>query len=237
MNPIHCLRQSMLNALACLLAHSPASPHGETATAIPLGVAPRLSSGDIILVRTNSWYSRAISLLTGSRWSHVAICIRDSASEDSTGASGDWIIEADVLDGVRRVSLAEFAGADLRVIRPMGLDAGARASLVAYLLGRIGSGYDLEHILSLTWLLVAQRLGSSRAGSGRLRAADPARAICSTLVAHALQAAGLPLAIERPIACIGRGLSLDHLVPGDFEHATGMTTVFDSRLATGCCAA
>ena len=127
------------------------------------------------------------------------------------------------------MNLDEFIGQTLLVIRPSGLDRAGRENLVSYLLGRLGSGYDLDHILGLTWMLVARRLGARHDESGKLRPADPARAICSTLVAHALEAAGLPVSIDEPIAT-GKTLSLDHLVPGDFERCAGMTTVFDSRI-------
>lgn len=223
MNPISHLRQKALAALGPRLAAFLAMPVGPVAganvpAALPADLAPRLQTGDILLVRGNTRFARLVSTLTGSGWTHVAICLR-----------GDCLVEADVIEGVRRVDLDEFAGQTLLVIRPAGLDQGGREQLVAYLLGRLGSGYDLDHILGLTWLLVARRLGACR-GDGRLKPADPARAICSTLVAHALEAAGLPPGIDRPIAT-GQAVSLDHLVPGDFEHCHGMTTVFDSRRA------
>jgi len=227
MNPICRLRHKFLAALGPRLATFLATPVGGPAPgALPSDLAPRLQAGDILLVRGNTRFARLVATLTGSGWTHVAICIRASQADDG----GECIVEADVVEGVRRVTLDEFAGQTLLVIRPAGLDRAGCDNLVAYLLGRLGNGYDLDHILGLTWLLVARRLGARRGEAGRLRPADPARAICSTLVAHALEAAGLPVSIDAPIAT-GKALSLDHLVPGDFEHCAGMTTVFDSREA------
>lgn len=226
MNPICRLRHKVLAALGPRLAAFLATPVGGPASASrPTDLAPRLQAGDILLVRGNTRFARLVTTLTGSGWTHVAICSRGN---QAGGDGGECIVEADVIEGVRRVTLDEFAGQTLLVIRPAGLDRAGRDNLVAYLLGRLGSGYDLDHILGLTWLLVARRLGARRDEAGRLRPADPARAICSTLVAHALEAAGLPLSIDAPIAT-GKALSLDHLVPGDFERCAGMTTVFDSR--------
>ena len=224
MNLNRTLRHRLLTALAGYLAE-PVDGFGASATAEEL--APRLQAGDIILVRGNTRLARFVAALTGSRWTHVAVCIRDGGPAVDTG--DDWIVEADLVDGDRRVSLDEFAGQELLVLRPAGLDAGARRNLVSYLQSRLGNGYDLSHIIGLARLLVARRLRAPLAAAGQLRKADPARAICSTLAAHALEAAGLAIAIAQPIATAGLGLSLDHLVPGDFEHAAGMTTVFDSR--------
>ena len=240
MNPICQLRHKALAALGPRLAAFLATPIGRPATTtLPADLAPRLQAGDILLVRGNTRFARLVATLTGSGWTHVAICIRGSSGGGANGGStgtgdaafetgGECIVEADVIEGVRRVNLDEFIGQTLLVIRPTGLDQAGRENLVAYLLGRLGSGYDLDHILGLTWMLVARRLGARHDERGKLRPADPARAICSTLVAHALEAAGLPVSIDEPIAT-GKALSLDHLVPGDFEHCAGMTTVFDSR--------
>jgi hypothetical protein len=224
MNLNRTLRHRLLTAVAGYLAE-PVDWFEASATATEL--APRLQAGDIILVRGNTRLARFVAALTGSRWTHVAICIRDVGPAFET--SDDWIVEADLVDGVRRVSLDGFAGQELLVLRPAGLDAGARRNLVSYLQGRLGNGYDLSHIIGLARLLVARRFRTPIAWARQLRPADPARAICSTLAARALEAAGLAIAIAQPIATSGAGLSLDHLVPGDFEHAAGMMTVFDSR--------
>lgn len=224
MNPIRTLRRRFLAMLSGYLAEPVGGPlPGPGAAELAL----RLRAGDLILVGGNTRFARLIAALTGSRWTHVAICIRDG---DATLAdAGDLIVEADLVDGVRLVGLSEFANRELLVLRPAGLDDGARRRLVRYLRGRLGHGYDLEHILSLARLLLARRLRSSSTDAASLRPADPTRAICSTLAARALEAAGLAAAIPLPVAVRAARLAIDQLVPGDFEHATGMATVLDSR--------
>lgn len=224
MNPIRLIRRQLLSALSGYLGEPVGRIDCDT-TARDL--AARLRAGDILLVGGNTRFARFIATLTGSPWTHVAICIQDGSPAMAEAA--DCVIEADLVDGVRLVGLDEFAHREVLVLRPAGLDEPARRRLVAYLRGRLGHGYDLDHILSLARLLVARRLRASFADAALLRPADPARAICSTLVAHALLAAGLASAVPAPIATNGGPSSVDHLVPGDFEHAAGMATVFDSR--------
>ncbi|MGE0313628.1 MAG: YiiX/YebB-like N1pC/P60 family cysteine hydrolase [Lautropia sp.] len=233
MKPIQYVRQQMLRSLVDFLV-APV-PSGEDVDPEPAtdDLARVLQTGDILLVRGRTRFARFVCALTGSRWSHVAICVR---GEDGDGEAV-WAIEADIEAGVRRIDLDGLGARDLLVIRPAGLTLAARLDLARYLIGRLGHGYDVDHVLELTWLLVARRIGTSRLGSARLgagrwklRPADPARAICSTLVAHALAAAGVALRVDAPLAASGETLSLDHLVPGDFERASGMATVFDSRL-------
>lgn len=227
MKPIQYVRQQMLRSLVDFLVTPSAG--GDDARPGPdtADVARMLQTGDILLVRGKTRFARFICVLTGSRWSHVAICVR---GDDGNG-DAVWAIEADIEAGVRRVDLDELGARDLLVIRPAGLNLPARLNLARYLIGRLGHGYDVDHVLGLTWLLVAKRIGSSRFSPDRanLRPADPARAICSTLVAHALAAAGVALKVDTPLAASGGLFSLDHLVPGDFERASDMAKVFDSR--------
>lgn len=231
MKPLQFVRRHLMRGLVNYLVGPAAAAPAQTATCHGARLAACLQTGDIVLVHGRTRFASAVCALTGSRWSHVAICVRG----DGDGDAGVRVVEADVAFGVREASLDEFDGHELLVMRPVGLSAQARGSLAAYLLGRIGQGYDIDHILGLCRLLIARRLGPVPAAVGRqagrdgLPVADPARAICSTLVAHALAAAGVRLQIDAPVATAGRLLSLDHLVPGDFERATGMATVFDSR--------
>ena len=228
MKPIQSIRQQMRRNLVEFLVAPVASAADSGPEPDTADVARLLQTGDILLVRGKTRFSRFICALTGSRWSHVAICVR---GEDGNGDTA-WAIEADIEAGVRRIDLDGLGARDLLVIRPAGLNLPARLNLARYMIGRLGHGYDVDHVLGLTWLLVARRIGSTRFRyvAPALRPADPARAICSTLVAHALAAAGIAVSFAAPRTACDERASIDHLVPGDFERASGMAKVFDSRI-------
>ncbi len=251
MNPIRSIRQQLLAALSGFLA----APCGQLLSGPTVDeLAPRLRAGDLLLVGGNTRFARIIGTLTGSRWTHVAVCVRDGGP--ALAQADDCVIEADLVEGVRLVGLDEFANRELLVLRPVGLDDRTRAMLVRDLRSRLGHGYDLDHILSLAKVLLSRRMRSAldaivgaivaatpageAEASGTTRSAnpiadssprpaDPTRAICSTLTARALEAAGLTASIPAPRATRVAQRAIDHLVPGDFEHAAGMATVLDSR--------
>ncbi len=149
-------------------------------------LAHLLHKADVILVDGHMRISSVIKYLTQSTWSHALLYAGEGAC-----------IEADVLEGVRRVELASLAPYRVRICRPLNLGTADADVIIAHAVSRLGAQYDLKHVIDLARYLVP--LPVPRAWRRRaiaLGSADPSRAICSTLVAESFQAAGYPILPE-----------------------------------------
>ncbi|MFO7858123.1 MAG: YiiX/YebB-like N1pC/P60 family cysteine hydrolase [Ectothiorhodospiraceae bacterium] len=145
-----------------------------------------LQPGDVLLVEGTSRFSTAIKYLTQSTWSHAAIC---------TGVDPVSLVEADVNEGVRQVSLEVYHGYHTRICRPVALKATEREQVLAHVNARLGHQYDVRHIADLARYLfpvppvpVRWRRRLLTLGSG-----EPTRAICSSLIAQAFQSVSYPI--------------------------------------------
>lgn len=184
-----------------------------------------LQPGDVLLVEGNSRVSVAIKYLTQSTWSHAALYV--GAADDERRP----FVEADIVDGIRRVGFDEFAGAHTRICRPVGLGPDDVARVVDYALARVGQQYDLKNVIDLARYLIPTppvplrwRRRMLAFGSG-----DPTRAICSTLIAQCFQSIRypiLPIVSTAPSAtpecpdCVEEILRIRHhslFVPRDFD--------------------
>jgi len=235
MKPIRSIRQALYRELVSyLVAPLPSA----RVRRVRHDLKSLLQPGDVILVAGKSRFSSLICRLTRSSWSHVAIYVGPGHHPDAAYC----VVEADVEEGVRMVTLERLADLDIQVVRASRLPDAARRELIDYLLARVGMPYDLNHIVELARLLLFAPSALGRWLSPRVvRSADPARAVCSTLVAHALFTAGVSIgpSPEPTVrlhhaageATSDREAALDYLVPGDFERLQGFVPVFDSRLA------
>jgi hypothetical protein len=105
------------------------------------------------------------------------------------------VIEADLLEGVRAVGLETFAGLPMRICRPVSLSPPDVQAAIAHAVARLGHRYDLKHIFDLMrWLLPKPPVPARwRRQLLSLGSGDPTRAICSMLVAEALQSVRYPI--------------------------------------------
>ncbi len=184
-------------ALGGLLAHYLTRPirHYEPfAISHPERLASVLEPGDVLLVEGNQRISTAIKYLTQSTWSHAAIYVGDFQTS-GRGLGSHVLIEADLRNGVVAVPLTRYADLNTRVCRPVGLTAKDCRRVCEYAIGRLGSTYDLNHVVDLARYLlpvppvpVYWRRRMLALGSG-----DPTRAICSTLIAQAFQSVRYPI--------------------------------------------
>lgn len=159
-----------------------------------------LQPADVLLVEGNTRLSVPIKYLTQSTWSHAAIYIGDALSFSSNES---WqlpltLVEADLEEGVRAVTLAHYAQMHTRICRPVGLSDEDRKQVVDYVIARLGHHYDLKNILDLARYLLPMAPVPTRLrrrllslGSG-----DPTRAICSTLIAQAFESIQYPVLPE-----------------------------------------
>lgn len=167
--------------------HQPSRLAARPATCPADVLASTLCKGDVLLVEGSSRFSTAVKYLTQSTWSHAALYV--------SADSGGELLEADVLEGVRRVPLSNYWNLHTRICRPVGLMPAEIDRVVAYAESRIGHQYDLKNIIDLARYLIQTPPVPSRwrrrmlaLGSG-----DPTRAICSSLIAQAYQSVRYPI--------------------------------------------
>lgn len=154
-----------------------------------------LQPGDVVLVEGQSRFSVAIKYLTQSTWSHAALYIGAASGLVDAQGRPRCFLEADLREGVRVVSVAEFAGLHCRVCRPVRVAGDDVDALIRHAMARLGHRYDLKNVIDLAryllptppvpvrWRRRLLALGSS----------DPTRAICSTLIAQAFQSVRYPI--------------------------------------------
>lgn len=204
--------------------------HSAVPATRPERLLATLRPGDVLLVEGNSRVSTAIKYLTQSTWSHAALYI-GTALADAGGNPEHCFVEADTVEGVRSVGISAFTGLHSRICRPVGLSEEDRQKLMAFVMARIGSKYDLRNVIDLARYLLPTppvplrfRRTMLAMGSG-----DPTRAICSTLIAQAFQSIKYPILPitsfqndDRPDcpACVNEILSVRHhslFAPRDFD--------------------
>ena len=181
-----------------------------------------LEAGDIVLVEGDTRISTAIKYLTQSSWSHACLYV----GEHDSGVGDLTLLEADLLEGVRMVSLEHYSGFNLRICRPVDLQTEDREKLINYAKSKLGHRYDLKNILDLARYLIQKPLVPNRfrrkllaLGSG-----EPTKAICSTLIAESFQEIDypiLPSIINSENAVVREKLyskrHFTHFTPRDFD--------------------
>jgi len=178
----------------------PSTRDVRVATCKPEQLAATLRKGDVLLVEGNSRFSTAVKYLTQSTWSHAALCVSDSS--EIPNLENIQLVEADVLEGIRKVYLREYTDFHTRICRPVGLIPQEINKVVAYATQKIGYQYDLKNILDLARYLIRTppvpvrwRRRFLALGSG-----DPTKAICSSLIAQAFQSVRYPILPEYVVA-------------------------------------
>lgn len=175
--------------------------------------------------------SVAIKYLTQSTWSHAALFVGSAGRPADAEGRPRCFLEADLNEGVRLVSVAEFADLHTRVCRPVGVTAAEIDTLIGTAVARLGHQYDLKNVIDLARYLlptppvpVRWRRRMLALGSG-----DPTRAICSTLVAQAFQSIRYPILplietvpSQNPMCpgCVDEILHVRHhslFIPRDFD--------------------
>lgn len=175
----------------------PVHVHDATRAASAVELRRCLEPGDVLLVEGHSRISVAIKYLTQSTWSHAALYVGD-LTHVAAVPSDCCFIEADIVEGVRAVPVAEFTGLHSRICRPIGLTDEDLCRVLAYAIERIGHQYDLRNVIDLARYLfptppVPERFRRRMLALG---SGDPTRAICSTLIAQAFQSVHYPILPE-----------------------------------------
>jgi len=198
------------------------------ATSPPDRLAAALHPCDVLLVEGNTRLSTAIKYLTQSTWSHAALYL--GVGPLAGRLAGEHVlIEADLVEGIRLVSLREYAHMHTRICRPVGLAAEDQRTILRSALAHLGDQYDLRNMFDLArYLLPVPPVPSRwRRRMLALGGGEPTRAICSTFLARMFQAVRYPILprIERrPSAdcntCYDEIAHIRHhslFVPRDFD--------------------
>lgn len=113
-----------------------------------------LRVGDVFLVEGNQRFSTAVKYLTQSTWSHAAMFVGPLESFETSDGDIPSIIEADLRNGVIAVPLSKYAGFNVRICRPVGLNDDDRKKIAQFMLDSIGMSYDLKNIIDLARYLI-----------------------------------------------------------------------------------
>jgi hypothetical protein len=137
----------------------------------------------------------AIKYITQSTWSHAALFIGKNKTSSGKHTTVPSLIEADVTEGVRVVSLNNYCHMHTRICRPVGLSTEDIEKVINFMTSKIGYKYDLKNIFDLARYLIQSPPVPSKhrrrllaLGSG-----DPTKAICSSLIAQAFQSVQYPI--------------------------------------------
>ena len=205
--------------------------HGTAGPTDPVKLMACLQRGDVLLVEGQARVSVAIKYLTQSTWSHAALFVGEATGLVDAQGRPTAFVEADIREGVRAVSVNQFAGLHCRVCRPIGLNSTEIDAVIGFVTSRLGHQYDLKNVIDLARYLfptppvpVRWRRRMIAMGSG-----DATRAICSTLIAQAFESVRYPiLPIVRAVpsqdpmcpGCMDEILHVRHhslFVPRDFD--------------------
>lgn len=182
------------DALARFL-QKPSSTSPNVATCQPDKLIKAIRKGDVLLVEGVSRISTAIKYLTQSTWSHATLCVEDGSHLSNPTANDILLLEADVLEGVRIVTLEQYVNQHTRICRAIGLTEEELQQAIEYAKSRLGHQYDTKNVFDLARYLiqtppvpVGWRRRMISLGSG-----DPTRAICSSLIAQTFQSIRYPI--------------------------------------------
>ncbi len=176
----------------------PRPGHSRFATSPRELLAEVLKPGDVLLVEGTSRFSSAIKYLTQSTWSHTSLYLGDRVDSFELGNAARVLVDADIVQGVRLIPLAEFSGLHTRICRPVGLAQPDVDRLIDFMLERVGYQYDLKNVLDLARFFIRSPPlpGAMRRRALSLGSGEPTRAICSTLIAQAFGSIRYPILPE-----------------------------------------
>ncbi len=174
-------------------------------------ISEKVLPGDVLLVEGRSRASRIIKLMTQSPWSHAMLYIgrphdisdpkmRELAQQQSQAASkatgsDQLVIESELGYGTIVSPLDKYKNDHIRILRPQGLSEEDSQQVISYAMGRIGSDYDIRHVIDLGRFLLPWHLFPSTWRSYLFEhgASKPTEDICSSMIAQAFQSIQFPI--------------------------------------------
>lgn len=196
-----------------------------------------LREGDVLLVEGRSRVSGVIQSVTLSSWTHAALYVGTLDSVRARGvdtrslrAAGiapgtPMLLEAEIGRGVHLSPISRYRHEHLRLCRARELADGDGEHVIAYVLARLGTPYNLRQIGDLLRFFFPYGLLPRRWRSTLFETASGpmTRTICSTLIAQAFASVRYPIlpTLHRSgdgrIVFYRRNTRL--VTPRDFDHS------------------
>lgn len=156
-----------------------------------------LKPGDVLLIEGNQLISSTIKYLTNSTWSHAALYVGHVLPRPADGSERPRLIESNLGEGCVATPLSRYATYNTRICRPVGLTDEDRQKVVQFMVGKLGTKYDLRNIFDLLRYFFPIPIPSRfRRRMIALGSGDPTRAICSALIAQAFEGVRYPILPE-----------------------------------------
>ncbi len=160
-----------------------------------------LEPGDVILVEGNKLISRVVMAVTHSTWSHCALHVGDGMIIDPLPSTGTVINKVDVLQKQ-----------NIRVCRPVGLNADQLKKVCDFALSHIGRGYDHINVSNILFSFFKKQNDYTEF----LGDISGSNEVCSGLIAEAFNEVSYPV-IE--------GMNFSQIVPGDFDLSSNFAII------------
>ena len=141
-----------------------------------------LRAGDVILIDGGQLVSEWIKVFSYHTWSHCALWIGDAAPNAN-------IVESLMDEVVVLSDIEKYSDLNLRICRPAGVSKEQIRRVVRYAMEHAGCAYDEHNVTQFVHFSFAGKCDPS-APIGRL---DENRFTCSSLIAAAYEAAGVPI--------------------------------------------
>lgn len=218
------LRTGAASAIALRLAR-PLDEFSTLTTADRQALAAVLRRGDVLLSAGNTHFAELVKHFTRSAWSHVSMYV--GHMEDAPDPL--CVVEADIVHGVRAIRLSQLCAQRVCVLRPVGVDDNERARLAEFVLGHIGSEYDLAHAWLLARVLLLRRWWAGLRSLPTTMRLSATRFICSSLIAQAFAVIGYSILPGGALA-IERERYHSSVVPADFERTSMFAVVWPAQV-------
>lgn len=170
-------------------------------------ICAEIRLADVLLIEGRSRGSRIIKQVTQSPWSHAALYIGQLNDIENPElrefvkkqcdcfAPRQLIIESELGAGTIISPLNKYQDDHVRIVRPNGLSQRDTQTVIAYAIGRLGTQYNIRHLLDLArflfpWALFPRKWRSSLFQHNALK---PTQDICSTMIADAFQSVKFPI--------------------------------------------
>jgi hypothetical protein len=130
------------------------------------------------------------------------------------------VVEADIAAGVRSIRLSELNALQTCVLRPIGLTDTDRVRLAHWVVGQIGSEYDLAHAWRLLRNVLRLLLPVRFRSAPESIALSAKRFICCSLLAHAFAWVGYSVLPDQARPSLTVTADVTNLIPSDFARAS-----------------
>jgi hypothetical protein len=162
--------------------------------------------GDVVLVEGRSEMSRLIKLFSNSHWSHVALYVGSSLMENDADKKNFYkskygedakhmLVEAFSGEGVISSPLRKYKDYNIRICRPYGILDADMHQVIQQVVGKIGTHYDDQNILSIALIALQTVFRPKTKISIKtcLGNCNDFQVICSGMIAQAFQEVSYPI--------------------------------------------